>query len=257
MTTFDAILPAGGTIDPEFASKVGTDNKALIRFGDETILKRTIDALKESGRVGKTILIGTDEVLKHGDAKLADRTLQAGGSGPENIFKGLKSLTEQPNPPTKVMIVTTDLPFLTPELVVDFLELCPKDRDICVPLITKGQYQRRFPNSTATFVPLQDDVWTTGCAYVVDVKAFTNALPHVEKVFANRKSKLGMAKLLGPQFLLKFLTKKLTLPDIERKIESMLGCSGSAVLNSPPELAYDIDFLDDYEYALEHINGRN
>lgn len=253
MTTFDAILPAGGTIDADFAAKVGTPNKALIRFGEETILERTISALRASGRVARIVVIGTPEVLASEAAKKADQVLPAGGSGPENILKGLRWVGEQPNAPKKVMIVTTDLPFLTPALVNDFLDRCPTDRDICVPLITKAQYEARFPNSTATFVPLQDNVWTTGCAYVFDVKAFQDAMPHIERVFANRKSKLGLAKLLGPVFLVKFLRKTLTVPDIEKKIQSLLGCSGAAILNSPAELAYDIDFMDDYEYATEHV----
>jgi len=241
-------------IDPEFAAKVGVSNKALIEFGGQTILQRTIDALKASGRVGRTVVIGTPDVLASDAVKHADYTLEAGGSGPENILKGLRFLVGQPNAPAKVMIVTTDMPFLSAKVVQDFIDLCPVDRDICVPLVTKADYQALFPNSSSTFVPLQDDVWTVGGAYVMDSKAFQNSLPHIEKVFANRKSKLGMAKLLGPVFLYKFLRKKLTVADIEGKIQGMLGCSGSAVLKSPPELAYDIDYLDDYEYAIEHTN---
>ncbi|AIE87520.1 nucleotidyltransferase family protein [Fimbriimonas ginsengisoli] len=253
MTSFDAILPAGGMIDADFAARVGTPNKALIELGGQTILARTLDALRSSGRVRQAIVIGTEEVLAHEDAGKADQTLPAGGSGPENILKGLKFLTSGPNPPKKVLIVTTDLPFISGKVVNDYLDRCPDNRDISLPLITKAEYQARFPDSTSSFVPLKDNIWTAGCAYVMDVEAFQRALPHIEKVFDNRKSKLGMVKLLGPAFLVKFLTKQLTVPDIERKIQSMLGCSGTAVLNSPPELAFDIDALDDYEYALEHL----
>jgi len=255
VTTYDAILPAGGTIDPAFAAKVDTSNKALIRFGENTILQQTIESLRASGRVGRIVVIGTPEVLASEAVKGADHTLEAGGSGPENILKGLKFLVGQPNAPEKVMIVTTDMPFLSPQVVSSFIDLCPKDKHICVPLVTKADYQARFPDSTSTFVPLQDNVWTVGGAYVMDSQAFQTSLPHIEKVFANRKSKLGMAKLLGPLFLYKFLRKKLTVADIEGKIQGMLGCTGCAVLNSPPELAYDIDYLDDYEYALQHANA--
>lgn len=255
VTTFDAILPAGGTIAPEFAAKVGTENKALIRFGDQTILERTIEALRASGRVGRIIVIGTPEVLESDAVKKADGTLAAGGSGPDNILKGLKHLLASPNPPQKVLIVTTDLPFLTPDLVNHFIELCPLDKDICLPLISKDEFQGRFPNCSATFIPLYDGVWTAGCAYIFDVKAFERSMPHIEKVFNNRKSKLGMAKLLGPAFLVKFLRKRLSVPDIEKKIVSLLGCSGAAVRHAPPELAYDIDDMEDYDYATTHVLG--
>lgn len=255
MTTIDAILPAGGLIDAAFASKVGTENKALIQFDGKTILQRTLDALGDSGRVGQTVVIGTEEVLKSDSVKDATHILPAGGSGPDNILKGLVFLLERPNPPDKVLISTTDMPFLTGDIVRALLDLCSAECDIHVPLITREQYMRRFPGSTATFVPLRDNVWTTGGAYVVDVAAFQTALPHVQKLFQQRKSKIGMVKLLGPSFLFKYLTKTLTVPDVEAKIRGMLGCSGSAVLNAPPELAYDIDDLEDYDYAIRHLRG--
>lgn len=65
-----------------------------------------------------------------------------------------------------------------------------------------------------------------------------------------------MAKLLGPGFVLKWLTKRLTLVDVEAKIMNVLGCSGAAVTGSAPELAFDIDYKDDYDYAVSHVGGK-
>ena len=253
MPTFDAILPAGGTIDPDFAARVGTANKALIKIDGRTVLGRTLDALNASEMVRSTILIGPDEVRDHPDAATATFRLSQGETGPDNIYIGLRHVLNESDPPQKVLVVTTDLPFLTADLIRQFIHSCPQDRDICVPLIRESDFHRRFPESTATFVKLRDDVWTTGCAYIMDVKALEKAKLHIDRVFENRKSKMGMAKLLGPAFVLKWLTKRLTLVDVEAKIMSILGCSGAAVTGSPPELAYDIDYLDDYEYAVKHV----
>jgi GTP:adenosylcobinamide-phosphate guanylyltransferase len=250
--TYDAILPAGGRIDADFAAKVGTDVKALIKFGDETILERTLSALQGTGRIGRTIVIGGDEVLIHVDGK-ATHVLPEGSSGPENILKGLKFLLAQPDPPSKVFVITTDLPFLTPEIVTRYIDSCPQQKDICVPLISKKEWFERFPNSTATFATIADGTWTTGCAYLIDVDALQRAMPQIERVFDNRKSIFGMAKLLGPVFLFRYVTKTLTVPDVEAKIVSMLGCTGAAIRNAPTELAYDIDAFDDYEYAKAHF----
>ena len=71
-----------------------------------------------------------------------------------------------------------------------------------------------------------------------------------------RKSKLGMAKLLGPVFLYKFVRKQLTVPLVESKLKQILNCSGAPVMNCAPELAYDIDAIDDYEYAMKFIGGK-
>ncbi len=89
----------------------------------------------------------------------------------------------------------------------------------------------------------------------MDVKALEKAMPHLEQIFKVRKSKVGMAKLLGPVFLYKFLRKQLTVPMVEAKIKQILGCSGAPVLNCAPELSYDIDDFEDYEYAMKFIGG--
>ena len=254
--TFDAIIPAGGLIDGEFATRVGASNKALIKFDEETILSRTIRALRDTGVVGRIVIASTDEVRNSPDAKLADLFVQSGNSGPSSILNGLKELMAQPNPPKKVVIVTSDLPFLTPELITQFIEACPKDVDLCLPLITRGDYQTRFPHSSSTFIPLQDDTWTAGNIYLIDVDALRKAMPHMERIFLVRKSKLGMAKLLGPVFLYKFVRKQLTVPLVESKLKQILNCSGAPVMNCAPELAYDIDAIDDYEYAMKFIGGK-
>jgi molybdopterin-guanine dinucleotide biosynthesis protein A len=251
---YDAILPAGGRIDPDFAARVGTDVKALIQFEGQTILARTLEALRGTGIVGRTVVIGPEEVQAHAVSCGADHALDEATTGPDNIFRGLDCLLQSERRPEHVLLVTTDLPFLTPDLIHRFVQSCPADTDFCVPLIRKTEYDARFPGSSATFVRLKDDAWTTGCAYIINVDALLRARMHIDRVFANRKSKAGMARLLGPSFVFKWLTGRLTLRDVEAKIKSLLDSTGAAVTGSPPELAYDIDYLDDYEYAVEHLS---
>jgi GTP:adenosylcobinamide-phosphate guanylyltransferase len=256
VAVFDAILPAGGRINPAFAATVGLDSKALIEIGGEPILARTLRALNASGRVGRTVVIGPAEVREHPAAAEATFRLEEGMTGPENILRGLRHLQEGPDPPQKVLVVTTDLPFLTPELLGEFIDRCPPDRDICLPLVTREAFLGRFPNSTATFVPLRDGVVTAGCVYVIGVQALIDSTPYIERIFRVRKSKLGMARLLGPGFLFKFLSRTLTVGDVERKVQGLLNVSGAAIPDSPPELAFDIDYQDDWEYALAHAEQR-
>jgi len=252
MPTYDAILPAGGKIDDDFARVVGTTSKALIPIQGRTILDRTLDALEGMGSIGRVVLVGEKEVREDAAAKRATSVLEAGSSGPYTILNGLKHLLNGPNPPEKVLIVTTDLPYVEARMLKAFVDACPANKDVCVPLYTKEQYQARFPASESTYISLADGSWTSGGAYLVDVVAFERSIPHLERAFENRKSKIGMAKLLGPKFLIKFLTHRLTVPEVLGKVESILGCSGAAVFGTAPELAYDIDYLDDYEYAIAH-----
>ena len=252
MQNLDVILPAGGRVDDAFAAVAGTHIKALIEVGGASVLGRTIQALRGTGRVRRIVVTGPPEAQQAAQSLGADQTMPEGASGPENIYRGLECLTATGPEPERLLVVTTDLPFLSAEIVNRYLDLCPADKDFTVPLIAQREFQTRFPGSDATYVRLADGVWTTGCAYVIGVEALRRARPYIERVFENRKSKIGMARLLGPTFVFKWLTNRLRVPDIERKVSTLLGVQGAAVPHSPPELAFDIDYLEDYQYALAH-----
>lgn len=252
MARFDAIIPAGGTLPEAFAARVGVRNKTLIQIRGRTILSRTLEALQTSGDVRQTVLVGEEEVRNHPDAKV-DVSLAAGGSAPANILTGLRHLSKGDDRAERVLVVTSDLPYLTGAMLQDFIERCPADKDFCVPLITAQEYEARFPGSSSSYVKLTDGQWTIGGTYLVRTEAFERALPHIERAFEQRKSALGMVKLLGPAFAIRFLTKKLAVPAVLGKVESIIGASGFPVRGAAPELAYDVDDEIDYDYAKENL----
>ena len=57
----DAILPAGGRIEGEFARVAGTEIKALIRFQNESLLQRAIETLKSTEGIHRIVVIGPEE----------------------------------------------------------------------------------------------------------------------------------------------------------------------------------------------------
>lgn len=254
MEKLDVILPAGGRIDEAFAAEAGTPIKALVKVGGKSVLERTIEAVRGTGRVDRIVVIGPEPCREEGRRLGAEHTLEEGSTGPDNIFRGLECLLKEDRKPTRLLVVTTDLPFLSSQIFLDYLALCPPEKEFTVPLIAKETYRSTFPGSDATYVRLRDGAWTTGCAYVMSVDALLTARPHIERVFENRKSKLGMARLLGPAFICKWLARRLTVPDVENKVVNLLGVNGAAVPDSPPELAFDIDYLEDYRYALSRTD---
>ncbi|RYG38181.1 hypothetical protein EON81_04405 [bacterium] len=254
LARFDAIIPAGGVLPEPFAAKVGVRNKALITFNGRTMLAGTLQALQESGDVRNTILVTDDEVGKHPDAASAT-ILPAGRSAPANILAALRHLAGSPDRAERVLVVTSDLPYLTGGMLKDFIDRCPSDKDFCVPLVTAEEYEARFPGSTSSYVKLTDGRWTIGGTYLVKTDAFEKALPHIERAFEQRKSTLGMVKLLGPSFAIKFLTKRLSVPNVLGKVESIIGASGYPVKGAAADLAYDIDDEIDYDYALKQIES--
>ncbi len=244
----DVILPAGGRIEGTLAEEAGTDVKALIQLEGRSFLEIAANSAQATGVVNRTVVIGPESIRAIGE-KCADAVLPEAESGPANIFNGFRWLGEQPGAAEHVLILTTDLPFLLPQSVSRFLESCPPDRDICLPLFSRQEFESHFPGSQNTYVKLRDGQWTAGCAYLLRRHALEQNRNHIDQLFAARKSAFGMARLLGPFFIARYLTKSLRVPHIESHCAKMTGCTAAAIRTCDPALAFDIDDLPDYRYA--------
>ncbi len=249
---YDAVLPAGGRISDAFARQVGTEIKALIRFNGETILSRTIRTLRETGRIRRIVVIGSDEVAAEaqrcGENIIA---LPEKPTGTENILSGLAYVAQTQG--QKAFVVPTDLPFATAASFLTILEAGNSETDILVPVVQREHFETAFPGVQSIYVPLREGEMTLGCAFRLDPNAILRNTAALDRVFNARKSNLAMAKLLGVGFIMRYLTKTLSVRHIELRCEAILGCRGEAMLNAPASLAYDIDTPEDYEFACQHL----
>jgi len=254
----DAILPAGGRITGDFATEAGAEIKALIAFEGRTLLERTLDTLRATGRVQRAVVIGPGELAGHPASATADAVLPEAESGPANIMRGLEWLhhANDGRHAERVLIVTTDLPFLTPESITGFLDACPPGAAMSLPAIRKEAIEASCPHWAGTYLHLRDGAWTLGCAFLVDPQSIMANREHIERVFNARKSALAMARLLGPLFIARFMCRQLTVGHVQRRCEQILGCTGAAVLDCAPELAFDIDLPQEYRYAVQWMAQR-
>lgn len=250
----DAVLLAAGRLGGDVAGGEGSCVKALLAPGGEPMIERVARLARAATGAGRVILVGADEVLKHPAAQLADAALPGGASAPDNLLLALQWLHPEgtPDPEDRVLVVATDLPYLRGGMIEAFLAACPVDSDICMQLVSAEAFDRRFPDAPREYVRLRDGLWTIGCLVLVRPAAIAAARPHLDRVFRARKSQIGMARLLGPRFLLAWGLGRLTLEDIERRCSELLGCRGRAVRGGAPELAFDIDDVEDLRYVEAH-----
>ena len=250
----DAILPAAGRISGDFAVEAGAEIKALIPLCGRNLLERTVATLRATGRVGRIVIIGPRELTAHPAARAADAALPEVGSGPANILRGMEWLYEANGGrhAEQVLILTTDLAFLTSQAITSFLDACPGGLDACLPLIRREEFEARFPGLVIEYVRLRDGEWTMGCVFLVNPAAIARNRAMIERAFAARKSQIRMVRLLGPVFIARFLTRRLAIPHIEERCLKLLGCTGAGIRGCAPELALDIDRPEDYRYAAAH-----
>lgn len=251
----DVVLPAGGRITGEFARVSGQEIKALIVVSNKTALRRAIEALRATGRVGKIVVVGPEETQSEARNAGADAALPEGVSGPENFFRGLDWLEQNftPSPGSanenRVLIAATDLPFLSAASLIRFLDACPASAAIAVPVISQAAMEAHFPALPGAYVPLREGPVTTGCVFLVAPNVLRRNQAHIEAIFEARKNQIAMARLLGLGFILRYVLRRLSIKDIEIQCRRILDCSGAAILDSAPELAFDMDTPEEYAYA--------
>jgi GTP:adenosylcobinamide-phosphate guanylyltransferase len=248
----DAVLPAGGRITGEFAAQAGTEIKALIQMGGETLLARLIRALRETGRVERIIVIGAPDALMEAQQCGADVLLPAKPTGTENILSGLEAVSKG----RMGLVMPTDLPFVTPQSIVSVLDAGSPDADILVPVVRRTDFETAFPDVSSLYVPLREGEMTLGCAFRLDPQAILRNKASLDRIFNARKSNLAMVKLLGVGFVLRYASKTLSVRHIEKRCQAILRCRGEAVVGAPPVLAYDIDTPEDWAFACRHFAVR-
>ncbi len=243
----NAVITAGGLVDGEFARTLGTDVKALARLGGSTMLDRAIDAARGAG-VEKLAVVGGEAVRVHCHDRV-DAVIDAAADGGANVLRALAAWEGAP-----LLYLTSDMPFVTAQTVQRFAQRSTGIA-ITMPLAAHDAYVRRFPNAPEHVIELGGECVANGNVFFIDAPAIAPVRAWATRFFAARKSKLGMARLLGPALLLRFVLGKLTIRAIEAKAQRTLGLTVAAIRNSDPEICYDVDTLEEYLYARDRLES--
>ncbi|MCL6635903.1 MAG: NTP transferase domain-containing protein, partial [Peptococcaceae bacterium] len=170
----------------------------------------------------------------------------------ENIEAGLKQLSGE----KRVLLVTSDIPMLTPRAVDNFLDLCGNmSGDLYYPVIAKQVVERIFPSTRRTYVTLKEGVYTGGNLFLINPAVFKSCVENGRRIVSLRKSPLGLCRLLGAGFVLRFLLHSLTLAEAEKKVSQLLGIRGVVVVSEYPEVGVDVDKPGDLELVLKAMGA--
>lgn len=242
--TYAAVITAGGRVDDAFAGEIGTPVKALAPFRGSTFLELTIDALRRAG-IERIAVVGGAEVAaacKH----RVERVIGESPSGAENLRSALRAW----EPAAPLLYLTSDMPFITANAVRAFIDAVPA-QTLALPLTEFGDFQKRFPGAPPFGITLAGERVVNGGAFVIPAGAQERIAHVAAQFFDARKSPLRMARLTGAALLLQFLFRRLSVRGLETHAQRLLGIPARAVRGAPPELAYDVDLLDEYRYARE------
>lgn len=240
-----AVVTAGGRVDGEFARVIGTPVKALAPMNGTTMLSRTLSVLREAG-IGQIAVIGGDEV-RAACAGAADKLLAEQQSGAENVRTALRAWDAA----EALVYATSDMPFITAGAVRDFLNAAAPGA-VALPLTEWPDFIARFPNPPEFGVRFGSEKVVNGGVFLIPPGGARAIEAFAVRFFDARKSVWSMARLAGPLILARFLTGSLRVSDVESRASAVLGIPARAVRSAAPELAFDVDELAEYNYAIEH-----
>jgi GTP:adenosylcobinamide-phosphate guanylyltransferase len=249
----DAVVLAGSSNNGPLSECSEVSYEALIPIGKKIMVQYVVEALLGCQQVRQVLVVGPVAALAPYLAGERVTIIESRGGIMENIEAGVTASRDS----DRILLVTSDIPMLTTQAVNDFLELCgDMSGDLYYPIISKPVVESKFPTTRRTYVNLKEGVFTGGNLFLINPAVYKKCLENGKKIISLRKSPLGLCRLIGFGFLLKFLMRSLTIAEAEQKVSTLLGrIKGIVVVSKYPEVGVDVDKPSDLALALQTLGA--
>ncbi len=239
----DAIVTAGGIPmpeDPLYAYSNG-NSKAMLDVAGKPMIQWVLDALSDANNVDQVVIVGMSP--KSGvTCKKPMTFLSNQGRMLANIVAGVDKVLELDPDTEYVLMVSSDIPGITPEMV-DWLIDTAMDTndDIYYGIVPREVMETRYPNSNRTYTRLKDMEVCGADMNITHVSMTTEHLDMWEELIGNRKSPLKQAATIGFGTLALLLMGRLTLDETVKRVMKRLNITGRAIVWEHAEPAMDVD----------------
>jgi len=239
----DAVITAGGIPEPDELLYPYTQGKpkALLDVCGKPMIQWVLDAISGAKRVENVVLIGLTGESGVTCTKpltfIPNRVTMI-----ENILGGIHKVMEINPSATRVLLASSDIPAITPEMVDWEVETTLQtDVDICYNVARRETIEARYPGSRRTYVRLKDVEVCGGDMNVVRTSVVSRNMDIWKKLIESRKNPIKQASMLGLDTLLLVLLRAITLEEAVRRVSSRLQMTGRAIITPYAELAMDVD----------------
>lgn len=239
----DAIVTAGGIPQPgePLYEYTQGESKALLDVAGKPMIQWVLDALCEAEKIRNIVLIGLPA-----DSNVSCRKLTAfipnQGSMLDNIRTGVSKILELQPDAGHVMIVSSDVPGIKPEMIDWVVDTCMQTNDdIYYNVITKEVMEKRFPSSKRSYTHLKDLDVCGGDVNVIRSSLATSEDEIWDDLIGARKNVLKQAAIIGFDTLILLMLRRITIDDAVKKVAKRLNITGRAVICPYAEVGMDID----------------
>jgi CTP:molybdopterin cytidylyltransferase MocA len=255
----DAVLTAGGIPKPDEPLYPITQgkSKALLPIAGKPMVQWILDALDLSALVGRVVVVG----LAPGEAELTSRKeliyLPNAGSMIGNVEAGVRKILEHNPAAQKALIVSSDVPCLTTEMVDWMINTClTSDHEVYYGLISQADMERRFPGSRRSYFAIKEGRFCGSDIIMISTALVGHYPPVWNEIVGARKNILRQASIIGFDTLFLMLFRLMTIPEAERRAQTKLGVKGRIVLDPYAETGMDVDKPHQYELVKRDLETR-
>lgn len=254
----DAMITAGGTLAPDdpLYALTHLQKKALIPLAGQPMICWIIDALRGAGVIDHIVIVGLKpEELPGAHDRL--HFTDAVGDIVDNIFAGLARL-RQVNPLVKkFLLVSSDIPLITPATVQGFIQECgTQEADIYYAMVEEKTMESAFPNSKRTFIPFKGGRYSGGDIFLLDVNAAKANIALAKAGTGARKNYLRQIQFIGLGFIIRFLLRRMTIHEAAKHVSAKANLNGRVIDTRFAEVGMDLDKVRHYEIIKAHLEKR-
>lgn len=234
-TLVDVMVLSGGegeVIDPT------VHIKGLVPIAGKPMVEWVVIALRAAESVGEiAVVVPTAENLGSW-TELVDHVVVSDQSFIDNAIAGT-SIFQNGRP---VLGCTGDLPALSPAAIDDYIRRSLESgAEFCYPLVRAEDMEAQFPGSQRTYVKVAGGSVTGGNTVLVSANLLRRNRDIGQRLFETRKSPVAMARVIGLPFIFKYITGRLRVDDVERKMEQLLDAKCAAIYTSHASIGADVD----------------
>lgn len=239
-------LILAGNSKEELKSKT---NKAFIELNFKPMIVYVIEALKYSKVIDKIAVVGPAKELESLQS-FVDIIVDSDDTLLNNVAAGVKYFQND----KMLLISTSDIPFLTGEAVEDFVrKSLDSNADICYPIVQKQTCDDAFPEAKRTYAHLKEGQFTGGNLIMLKPEILDRSLNIARQMIEYRKSPVNMSRVLGLPFLIRLLSGRLSIVEVENRLSRLLNIKGKAIITEYAEIGNDIDKPEDIIMAEKYF----
>jgi hypothetical protein len=255
----DALVTAGGTPRPDQLLYPLTQGKpkALLEIAGQPMIQWVLDALDGADTIRRVLVVGLDPVAAGLRSQKFIGWLPSQGSLPDNVLAGLARLEQQPDFTPHTLVVSSDIPALTPGIINWNVQTSLEtDHEAYYSIIPQHVMETQFPGCRRSYFHFKDGTFTGGDMSVVANRVTRLVSPTWWSLFATRKNVFRQAAIVGFDILFLFAIRQLTVAAAERMVGGRMKIRGRVLISPYAQIGMDVDKPVQYELVDRYLKSR-